>query len=296
MLLLKSEPPAAVHSLAELLAIAEAMDKNVERRYADLADHMAATSRKKLAELFHNLAAEKRNHANHVRRWSSDLIGAVPDSSNLQWNPSEAFDDEEARNAASSRLVSPYSVFSMAVRDEERFFAFWSYVAAHTDEPAVQAAAEHMAREGLQRTALLRQERRRAFHAEGRGGADTPAPQRLASKAVEAERLLAKLLPALARQQRKASTEIKRLAEEALEMAQDASSLAGAEGIMAVEAAPAEHSTALGEMVRLSEQAAEAYLEAADLAQDEAMVRRLQALAGRAISRLSLLRQLPEEQ
>lgn len=79
-------------------------------------------------------------------------------------------------------------------------------------------------------------------------------------------------------------------------MAQDASSLAGAEGIMAVEAAPAEHSTALGEMVRLSEQAAEAYLEAADLAQDEAMVRRLQALAGRAISRLSLLRQLPEEQ
>ncbi|PHK93387.1 hypothetical protein CR162_18795 [Pseudoroseomonas rhizosphaerae] len=86
------------------------------------------------------------------------------------------------------------------------------------------------------------------------------------------------------------------MAEEALEMAQDASSLSGAEGTTAVKAAPAEHSNVLGEMLRLSEQAAEAYLEAADLARDEAMVRRLQALAGRAISRLSLLRQLPEEQ
>ncbi len=296
MLLLKSEPPAAIRSLAELLAVAEAMDKNAERRYADLADHMTATARQKLAELFQNLAAEKRNHAEHVRRWSSDLIGIAPDSSHLQWNPSEALDDEEARNAASSRLASPYSAFSMAVRDEERFFAFWSYVAAHTDEPAVQAAAEHMAREGLQRTALLRRERRRAFHAEGRGSANSPAPQRLASKAVEAEWLLAKFLPALAKQQRKASMEIKRLAEEALEMAQDASSLSGAEGTTAVKAAPAEHSNVLGEMLRLSEQAAEAYLEAADLARDEAMVRRLQALAGRAISRLSLLRQLPEEQ
>ena len=62
------------------------------------------------------------------------------------------------------RLVTPYQTLSIAVRNEERAFAFWSYVSADAADPAIRREAERMAGEELQHVARLRGERRRAFH------------------------------------------------------------------------------------------------------------------------------------
>lgn len=74
------------------------------------------------------------------------------------------FDDEGAALVA-PELLNSYRAFSMAVRNEERAFVFWTYVAAHAQTDEIREAAERMAREELGHVATLRRERRRAFHA-----------------------------------------------------------------------------------------------------------------------------------
>ena len=72
--------------------------------------------------------------------------------------------------------MTPYRALSMAVRNEERAFAFWSYVAGFAEDPEIKKSAESMAREELGHVATLRKERRRAYHSEhgatraGQGG------------------------------------------------------------------------------------------------------------------------------
>ena len=73
------------------------------------------------------------------------------------------FDDEGAALVA-PELLDAYKAFSMAVRNEERAFVFWTYVAAHALSEEIKAAAERMAREELGHVATLRRERRKAFH------------------------------------------------------------------------------------------------------------------------------------
>ena len=53
--------------------------------------------------------------------------------------------------------MTPYRVLTIAVRNEERAFAFWSYVAAHADGEEVRLAAETMAKEELEHVAAFRQ-------------------------------------------------------------------------------------------------------------------------------------------
>jgi hypothetical protein len=52
----------------------------------------------------------------------------------------------------------------MAVRNEERAFVFWTYMAARKPTNELREAAETMAREELGHVATLRRERRLAFH------------------------------------------------------------------------------------------------------------------------------------
>ncbi|SDB74326.1 Rubrerythrin [Belnapia rosea] len=291
MSLLRGEPPASVRSLAELFAIAMALETEAAQRYAALDEQMLAVGQQGVAEVFRHLAAEERGHADHVRDWSCSTTGAAPDPAWIRWQPPETLEEEEARGIASSSLASAYRALSMAVRNEERAFAFWSYVAAQADEPAIQHAAERMAGEELHHAALLRRERRRAFHAERHHA--RAAPLRPALEAVRAERALAVLLPALADGEMAASAEFRRLVGEAASMAEEATSVADeAEEIPAGEVAPAGNPPRLPEALRLAELALDAYLGAADIARDEVVMRRLQGLAERGIARVVLLRRL----
>lgn len=174
MSLLKSEPFAAVESMDELLAIAYAMEHEAIAGYSELAERMRREGRPEMVPVFERLIGEESQHLGNVVHWSERICGRKPDLTKLKWQPAEMFDDEGASTVA-PELLSAYRAFSMAVRNEERAFLFWTYVAAQTDRDRLREAAEQMAREELGHLATLRRERRRAFHAENRMGAQAPA-------------------------------------------------------------------------------------------------------------------------
>ncbi|MBS3651608.1 ferritin family protein [Pseudaminobacter sp. 19-2017] len=163
MSLLKSEPFAAVTSMDELLAIAFAMEQEAIDGYSKLAAHMRQENRPDMVAVFERLVGEESQHLGNVVHWSERVSGKQPDLSNLRWEPADTFDDEGAGSIA-PELLSAYRAFAMAVRNEERAFLFWTYVAAQTDQDKLREAAERMAREELGHLATLRRERRQAFH------------------------------------------------------------------------------------------------------------------------------------
>lgn len=286
---LKSEPPEPVRSLDELFSLAESLETEAARRYAELAEHMAAQDLPEVAAVFRDLVEEERGHAEHVAGWARSTTGSPPDPARIRWQPPETFDEEEARQITSSRLASAYRALSMAVRNEERAFALWTYIAAQAGSPEIQAAAERMAGEELRHAALLRRARRRAWHAErDRVAAGAPQPPAL-QRAEQAEAVLARLLPALTTSHA-SSGELRRLAAEAEGAAQACTRL----GSDAAPPRPAEGDppATVEEALRLAERAAEAYLDAADAAREEDSLHRLQRLAEGAIARIAVLRRL----
>lgn len=165
MSLLTSEPFGTVDSMEALFAIAAAMEQVAIDGYSELAERMRREDRPDLAEVFDRLVAEESAHLAKVHHWSRAVIGKAPDDSAAGWDPGSSFDDEGAGIIA-PELLSAYRAFSIAVRNEERAFAFWSYLAARSASQELRSAAEQMAREELEHVATLRRERRRAFHAQ----------------------------------------------------------------------------------------------------------------------------------
>ena len=156
-----------VGSMDELLALARSMEQEAIDGYMSLSRRMNEMGRHDMAVVFDSLVEEERGHLGKVEEWRDGLgrnEATVPPSS-----PEEPFDDEGAGIVA-PELLSAYRAFSMAVRNEERAFVFWSYVSAHAQSVEIRKASERMAREELGHVATLRRERRRAFHVE-RGNA-----------------------------------------------------------------------------------------------------------------------------
>lgn len=160
-------PPAALKSADEMLAAAHAMEGEAAARYAMLADCMRRVDQQEIAELFAGLAAEERGHVGSVERLAERTLHHGPDPALVHATLPETFAQEDEANAAA--LLSPYRTLSIAVRQEERAFAFWAYVAAQSDEPALRELAETFARQELMHAAKLRHARRKAFHAERDG-------------------------------------------------------------------------------------------------------------------------------
>ncbi len=285
MSLLTREPPRPIESLDELFALAHAMEDEAATRYAQIGARMRAEGNSRLADVFERLSSEERGHIEGIMQWSQAEQGREPDPSLVRWTVPETFDDEGIA-LADPRLLTAYRTLSMAVRNEERAFAFWTYVAAQAEKPEVRRAAEAMAAEELGHVATLRRERRRAFHAER--SAATGSPGTL--DAAELERHLAGQLDALAaRAAPPDAARIRQFADEARATAEDLT-----HGPLRLT------SRASGERipedaVALSELLVDGYLDAAEGRGDEQAVRRAQALAGRAINRLAWLRaDLPE--
>lgn len=154
--------PWAVKSMDELLALARAMEQEAIAGYVALAERMRHEDRSDLAEVFEALRAEEEGHLGNVERWIGRAHLATPPAV-PQLPP--IFDDEGAFLVA-PELLSSYRAFSTAVRNEERAFVFWTYVAAHAQNDDIRHAAERMAREELAHVAILRRARRLAFHDE----------------------------------------------------------------------------------------------------------------------------------
>jgi rubrerythrin len=277
-----------LHSLDELFALASAMEQESASRYAGLADEMRRQNKPDLSAVFTQLAAAEREHVNHVGRWSRSRLGRAPDPALVRWEGLGTVDAEAAAEITTSRLMTPYRALSMAVRNEERAFAFWSYVAAFAEDDEIKKAAEAMAREELGHVSTLRKERRRAYHRQyderpkggQKGGQGGEKGRQI--DAGEMERRLAAYLSKLERGLAGASAD--RAHELVLETADMAAEATGfgrfAPGV------------AMGDAEALAEALADAYLEGAERTDDVARLESLQSLAKRAISRLAWLRSL----
>jgi rubrerythrin len=283
--LLKSAPPAAVRSLDELFAIAHAMEEEAATHYTQLAERMRSEGHPQLADLFDRLAADEKGHESSVLSWSQRQSGKAPDASAIRWELPKTFDEETAAELASSRLINAYRVLSMAVRNEERAFTLWSYIAAEAATPEIREAAERMAREELEHVSLLRRARRSAYHAERatrpREGA-TSIDTILAEAAVLEAALADQLQQLESRLTGGDARRAKELAEQARAMAGEAAAMSSAPD-----------RTPMGEegdAQATAERLVETYLDIGDRSRDEALVARVQVLARQAIARLAWLR------
>lgn len=142
--------------------MAAALEAGAGAAYARLAARMRDMGRADLAGPLEGLAQDAHQRS-----------GPAPD----QAPPPDGlpFFEDKGMAETAPELASGYGVFGMAVRNAQRAFAYWSYVAAHSSSDDVRRAAEEMASAALARAAGLRRERRRAFHAERAAGAGAPA-------------------------------------------------------------------------------------------------------------------------
>ncbi|MFG3593271.1 ferritin family protein [Bradyrhizobium sp. RDI18] len=280
--LLKSEPAGTLQSLGELFALANAMEQEAADRYTGLAAEMQRQEKLDLATVFAELAAAEREHVDSVARWSQSRLGKDPDPAMVRWEAPETFDSETAAEIATSRLMTPYRALSMAVRNEERAFAFWSYIAGFAEDPEIKKAAEAMAREELGHVAILRKERRRAYHSEHDR---TRAGQQANAGIVDAAALERCLAIHLAGLERRVEGESVNRARELHRETVEMSALAAGFGQF-----PAGLEQRDAQAV--AEALADAYLDGAERSEEPGRLESLQQLAERAIARLAWLRAL----
>lgn len=174
--------PPAIGSSGELLTLARALEREAAMRYRELAERVRLQREPELEKLFGFLAILEDKHAAQISERAGDLppVGATKSLPHAAWEVPENFDEEAARSAT----LSPYVALAVAVRNEERAFAFYCHAAAAA--PAdIQAIAEDLARDELQHASLLRHARRAAFRREGRYAGRQPdvpaAPLELAT-------------------------------------------------------------------------------------------------------------------
>ena len=160
--------PWEVASMNELLALARSMEQEAIDGYIALAKRMREMGQPDLAGVFETLIAEEEGHLGKVNDWQTAT--GQPKSATV--HPPEVLFDDEGAGIIAPEMLSAYRAFSMAVRNEERAFVFWTYVAAHAKSAEIGKAAERMAHEELGHVAKLRSERRRAFHLERRTSTD----------------------------------------------------------------------------------------------------------------------------
>ncbi len=267
-----------IGSADELLAVAQTLEREAAARYRGLSARMGRQGDAGMAAQFDILADIEDRHASHVADRSRALLGHTPDPARVSWDIPAGYDEEEARGAT----LGAYQALAFAVRNEERAFAFYTYVAAEAEDLDVRALAEELARDELEHAALLRHLRRRAFHAKRPVAAEIPP-------SVDALRALARRWDAEAAAAHAALAATLDEAGETADAAifrrlaaQEAGAAAGA----AATAVPKLRSAADG--LRLLEEGFDRYALIGDRAGDERVVAEAQRLAGEMVARLAL--------
>ena len=151
-----------VHSVAELSALAILLEQRAAQRFRLMAEAMAARGRDDLKDLFDRLAREEDRHEEAIR-------GAAPGLDDrlikAHW-PAELGEPPRPPDPRQLASASVYQCLAEAVRNEDKAFRFFSYLAANAEDPALAARAEALAKEELAHAALLRRARRAAYHRE----------------------------------------------------------------------------------------------------------------------------------
>jgi rubrerythrin len=153
-------PEISAGTIEEILAAARAMEHAAVRRYQRLGNAMRQVGHEDVARVFEELMVEESYHTASVEQLCKRLLGGLPEAGHVRWILPETFGAEDAGSPA---LLTPYKALSIAVRSEERAFAFWTYVAAGATDPEVRDQAEAMARQELLHAAKFRVARRKAY-------------------------------------------------------------------------------------------------------------------------------------
>ena len=173
-----------VKTTSDLMSIALQAEREAIRRYSELSLKMHGAENESAAALFERMVIEEQEHERLLLEWmAQEGIEENPDIPPVKWrdpNISTTYDDE-ARDPYQS---SPYRALAFAVHNEEIAFRFYTHVAAESENETVRKYAEVLAREELGHAALLRAERRRAYHAEREANMAEP---RLDPKAIHNE-------------------------------------------------------------------------------------------------------------
>jgi rubrerythrin len=155
-----------VNSIADLLSIALQAEHEAVRRYTQLAAIMREGNNTSAADLFERMVHEEEEHERLLQQWmAQDDIPVNAAIGPVRWrdpNVPKVYNEE----ACDPYYSTPYRALAFAVHNEEIAFRFYTHVAANTDDKEVRRYAEILAREELGHAALLRAERRRAYHAE----------------------------------------------------------------------------------------------------------------------------------
>lgn len=155
-----------VKTTSDLMSIALQAEREAIRRYTQLSAEMGDANNESAAALFKRMILEEVEHERLLLEWmAQEGIDENPEIGPISWrdpNISTTY-NEEARDPYYS---TPYRALAFAVHNEEIAFRFYTHVAAESENEAVRKYAEILAREELGHAALLRAERRLAFHAE----------------------------------------------------------------------------------------------------------------------------------
>lgn len=173
-----------VKTTSDLMSIALQAEREAIRRYTLLADCMHKANNQSAAGLFDRMVIEEQEHERLLLKWmQQEGIEENCEIKPVKWHDPEVsttYNDE----ACDPLHSSPYKALAFAVHNEEIAFRFYTHVAAESDNQTVRDYAEILAREELGHAALLRAERRLAYHAERETQSAEP---RLEPKAIHNE-------------------------------------------------------------------------------------------------------------
>jgi rubrerythrin len=302
-------PVAKIRGVDHLMAVALGMEHEAARRYAELAEAMRRAGEADMAALFEELAELEADHERQLSDWARRDGQAAPPPAAFSWQMPETM----AVAGDEARVMTPYKALSLAVRNEERAFAFYSYLAAMAERDDVRERAEALAREELTHVAQLRAMRRKAYHSERptaarrRSPGDPDGLHRLAmgleagSREVDAaaaaalraggHTVQAEAMARLAEEDRR-SAELLARSIGGRQMLEGGSVIEGARAAGLLRAEALTVSGAMQLALRNAEEVLETYMAVAENATDEGLMREAQRLGELAVARLAVVRSL----
>lgn len=293
-------PLRPIGTAEELMDVAVGMEHEAALRYEQLAAMVARQGKPELATLFGRLAELEKTHEDQLSHWAQRDGLRAPQPVQFSWRMPETFDQAEG-----SQVFGPYEALAVAVRNEERAFAFYTYVAASALNEEVRRRAESMAREELEHVSLLRRWRREAFHASRQPRRRNPRTlEELFALSAAMEIASAEVNDAAAAAVGasgavEAAAVLRRLADKARGHAggaapnvpgSDAAEGARAAGLLRPGSLTAEKAVRLS--IQDAEEILDTYLAAAEHATEETLLNEAQKLAEQSLGRLALTRSL----
>ena len=163
-----------VKTTSDLMSIALAAEREAIKRYTKLVAMMQQGNNESSAALFQRMVIEEEEHERLLIEWmEQENIQENQNIGPISWsdpNVSTTYNEE----AHDPFFSSPYKALAFAVHNEEIAFRFYTHVAANSDNETVRKYAEILAKEELGHAALLRAERRYAYHAERKSETKEP--------------------------------------------------------------------------------------------------------------------------